>query len=108
MASASFRAAPGNGLADGVCGFCGVLPGLFAGQVQQTAADGTLLADRPDSPPLTILRTWLAAWEDAGRPAPEAYSPELVRSEGVGETGWRLRLAVHGFQTDEYRLPTRR
>ncbi|MBW1603400.1 methyltransferase domain-containing protein [Streptomyces sp. JJ66] len=50
--------------------------------------DGTLLADHPDSPSLAVLRTWLSTWREAGRPAPETYTPVLVRR---GE-GWHLRL----------------
>ncbi|MFJ4689447.1 protein-L-isoaspartate O-methyltransferase [Streptomyces sp. NPDC088789] len=50
--------------------------------------DGTVLAGRADSPSLTILRNWLTAWEDAGRPAPETYSSTLTRTS----EGWNLRL----------------
>ncbi|WP_228978497.1 protein-L-isoaspartate O-methyltransferase [Streptomyces sp. DH12] len=50
--------------------------------------DGTLLADHPDSPSLTVLRGWLATWEAAGRPAPETYTPALDRTD----RGWALRL----------------
>ncbi|MEV3998990.1 hypothetical protein ACFYPK_28490 [Streptomyces halstedii] len=35
------------------------------------------------------LRDWLKQWEDAGRPAPAAYTPALVRT---GD-GWDLRLS---------------
>lgn len=46
--------------------------------------DGTILADRPDSPSLAVLRDWLTAWETADRPAPDTYIPILA--------GWDLRL----------------
>ncbi|MEZ7005018.1 protein-L-isoaspartate O-methyltransferase [Streptomyces sp. AD55] len=72
----------------------GLSPDLWAiGHSTATTAavlqqDGTILADRPDSPSLTVLRDWLTAWEDAGRPAPETYNPALAR----GVDGWHLRL----------------
>ncbi|MGD9482897.1 protein-L-isoaspartate(D-aspartate) O-methyltransferase [Streptomyces sp. TRM70308] len=50
--------------------------------------DATILADRPDSPSLAVLRDWLTAWEEAGRPAPETYTPTLTRDA----EGWHLRL----------------
>jgi protein-L-isoaspartate(D-aspartate) O-methyltransferase len=53
---------------------------------------GTILADAPGSPSLKVLRDWLAAWEAAGRPAPEAYQPSLVRDEE--QAGWALRLSL--------------
>ncbi|SHN31024.1 methyltransferase domain-containing protein [Streptomyces yunnanensis] len=57
--------------------------------------DGTILADSPNSPSLAALRDWLTAWEEAGRPAPETYTPNLVRADdgGQGPAGWRLRLS---------------
>ncbi|WP_432037250.1 protein-L-isoaspartate O-methyltransferase family protein [Streptomyces cucumeris] len=56
--------------------------------------DGTILADRPNSPSLEVLRVWLRNWETAGRPAPESYVPSLVRCEGGdGPAGWDLRLS---------------
>ncbi|WP_037866857.1 protein-L-isoaspartate O-methyltransferase family protein [Streptomyces sp. NRRL S-1868] len=76
----------------------GLSPDLWAiGHTTATTAavlqqDGTILADRPDSPSLAILRDWLTAWEDAGRPAPETYTPALVRCDEAGNTGWNLRL----------------
>lgn len=55
--------------------------------------DGTILADRPDSPSLAVLRAWLTAWEEAGRPAPETYIPSLFRADSAtGPDGW-LRLS---------------
>ncbi|MFE7115520.1 protein-L-isoaspartate O-methyltransferase [Streptomyces sp. NPDC057654] len=51
--------------------------------------DGTILADAPNSPSLTVLRDWLTQWEEAGRPVPATYIPTLVRTEG----GWDLRLS---------------
>ncbi|WP_051885993.1 protein-L-isoaspartate O-methyltransferase family protein [Streptomyces hygroscopicus] len=72
----------------------GLTPDLWAlgHSTQATAAvlqqDGTILADRPDSPSLAVLRDWLTAWEAAGRPAPETYTPALTR----GADGWHLRL----------------
>ncbi|MFT2019105.1 protein-L-isoaspartate O-methyltransferase family protein [Streptomyces sp. 796.1] len=73
----------------------GLTPGLSAiGHSTTTTAavlqqDGTVLADRPGSSSLAVLRGWLAAWEEAGRPAPETYSPVLTR----GTDGWHLRLS---------------
>ncbi|MET9293320.1 methyltransferase domain-containing protein [Streptomyces sp. NPDC003077] len=59
--------------------------------------DGTILADAPDSPSLTTLRTWITAWEKAGRPAPDTYTPTLVPADhGQGVTGWDLRLSPPG------------
>jgi protein-L-isoaspartate(D-aspartate) O-methyltransferase len=72
----------------------GLTPDLWAigHSTQATAAvlqqDGTILADRPDSPSLAIVRGWLTAWEKAGRPAPETYTPTLTPSTD----GWHLRL----------------
>ncbi|MGI5290837.1 hypothetical protein ACQEVF_47030 [Nonomuraea polychroma] len=54
--------------------------------------DGTIVADRPDSPSLSTLRDWLTAWEDAGRPAPKTYTPTLASHDEPGMTGWNLRL----------------
>ncbi|MFJ5157012.1 protein-L-isoaspartate O-methyltransferase [Streptomyces sp. NPDC088353] len=61
-----------------------------AAVVQQ---DGSVVADSPDSLSLAVLREWLAAWEGAGRPAPETYGPALVRCDGEERGGWRLRLS---------------
>lgn len=55
--------------------------------------DGTLRADAADSASLTVLRGWLAAWEDAGRPTPDTYTPALVPDAEGSITGWALRLA---------------
>ncbi|MFH8993217.1 protein-L-isoaspartate O-methyltransferase [Streptomyces sp. NPDC017940] len=72
----------------------GLRPDLWAiGHSTPSAAavlqqDGLILADRADSPSLATLRTWLTAWEDAARPAPETYNPTLIRSLD----GWDLRL----------------
>ncbi|MFI6689999.1 protein-L-isoaspartate O-methyltransferase [Streptomyces sp. NPDC050485] len=63
----------------------GLSPDLWAiGHSTLTTAavlqqDGTIIADAPDSPSLTVLRGWLSGWEKAGRPAPETYTPALVR-----------------------------
>src|SRR5690606_8244791 len=82
----------------------GLSPGLWAigHSTPSTAAvlqqDGTVHADRPDSPSLAVLRDWLTAWEDAGRPAPETYAPALVRCDETGNTGWNLRLTRQGAQ----------
>lgn len=54
--------------------------------------DGTLLTDAPNSPSLTALRGWLADWEKAGRPAPETYTPALIRHAEDDRDGWNLRL----------------
>lgn len=56
--------------------------------------DGTLLADRPDSPSLATLRSWLTSWEEAGRPAPETYTPSLVRGSESEMPGWSLNLSL--------------
>ncbi|MQS36817.1 protein-L-isoaspartate(D-aspartate) O-methyltransferase [Streptomyces katsurahamanus] len=57
--------------------------------------DGAVLAESADSPSLTALRGRLAAWEDAGRPAPETHQPALVRHDGdQGAGGWNLRLTL--------------
>ncbi|GAA2350197.1 hypothetical protein [Streptomyces cuspidosporus] len=57
--------------------------------------DGKIIADRAGSPSLAILRGWLADWEKAGRPAPECYTPSLVRQDDFpGGVGWALRLSL--------------
>ncbi|MFJ4689281.1 hypothetical protein [Streptomyces sp. NPDC088789] len=61
---------------------------LHSGQAAVLQQDGTILADRPDSPSLAVLRNWLTAWENAGRPAPETYTPALAPDAD----GWHLRL----------------
>ncbi|OIJ98998.1 protein-L-isoaspartate(D-aspartate) O-methyltransferase [Streptomyces sp. MUSC 14] len=82
-------------LADPQLTMAGLRPDLWAiGHSTPTTAavlqqDGTLLADRPDSPSLAVLRGWLTSWEQAGRPAPETYTPTLVRHDD----GWHLRLS---------------
>ncbi|MEU1791630.1 methyltransferase domain-containing protein [Streptomyces sparsogenes] len=53
--------------------------------------DGKIIADRPDSPSLAVLRGWLADWETAGRPAPEGYTASLACHD---EAGWTLRLSL--------------
>ncbi|MFL4910670.1 protein-L-isoaspartate O-methyltransferase family protein [Streptomyces sp. MMS24-I2-30] len=77
----------------------GLSPNLWAiGHTTATTAavlqqDGTIIADHPDSPSLTVLRDWLSAWETASRPAPETYTPALVRcDDGRENAGWNLRL----------------
>lgn len=77
----------------------GLSPGLWAvGHATPTTAavlqqDGMILADAPDSPSLAVLRSRLTAWEEAGRPAPETYTPALVRyNDDQGTSGWHLRL----------------
>ncbi|MGW1326429.1 protein-L-isoaspartate O-methyltransferase family protein [Streptomyces antibioticus] len=81
-------------LADPHLTMAGLTPDLWAiGHSTPAAAallqqDGTILADRPDSPSLAVLRGWLTAWETAGRPTPETYTPALAR----GAEGWHLRL----------------
>jgi protein-L-isoaspartate(D-aspartate) O-methyltransferase len=73
----------------------GLTPDLWAiGHTTTTTAaviqqDGTILADRPDSPSLAVLRDWLKQWEAAGRPAPAAYTADLA---DAGD-GWNLRLS---------------
>ncbi|MFI1161233.1 hypothetical protein [Streptomyces sioyaensis] len=68
--------------------------------------DGTIVADSPGSPSLTILRDWLASWEDANRPAPETYSPSFVNHNEPGLTGWSLRLARERHRTGPGRRPS--
>lgn len=87
-------------LADHRLTMAGLNPDLWAiGHTTTTSAaaiqqDGTILADRSDSPSLEVLRGWLAAWESAGRPAPETYTPRLVRQDlADGQDGWALRLS---------------
>jgi protein-L-isoaspartate(D-aspartate) O-methyltransferase len=53
---------------------------------------GTLIADRPGSPSLAMLRTGLAGWENAGRPGPDGYIPVLTPAGDVQPPGWDLRL----------------
>jgi len=73
----------------------GLSPDLWAiGHTTTTTAvviqqDGTILADAPDSPSLTALRSWLKQWEAAGRPALATYTPALVPTSD----GWDLRLS---------------
>ncbi|MFH8786954.1 hypothetical protein [Streptomyces roseoverticillatus] len=73
----------------------GLRPDLWAiGHSTPTTAaviqqDGTILADRPDCPSPSVLHSWLAAWEKAGRPAPETYTPALTRTTD----GWDLHLS---------------
>ncbi|MFI9206291.1 protein-L-isoaspartate O-methyltransferase [Streptomyces sp. NPDC053048] len=78
----------------------GLSPDLWAiGHTTTTTAaviqqDGTIVADRSDSPSLNVLRGWLKQWEDAGRPAPETYTPALIRADSNhGAEGWHLRLS---------------
>ncbi|KAB7850141.1 protein-L-isoaspartate O-methyltransferase family protein [Streptomyces mobaraensis] len=87
-------------LADPQLTMAGLTPNQWAiGHSTMTTAavlqqDGTLLADRPDSSSLAVLRSWLTAWEQARRPAPDAYAPTLTRSTAEHETpGWHLRLS---------------
>lgn len=54
--------------------------------------DGTLIADRPDSPSLTTVRSWLAGRENAGRPGPDGYTPVLTPADDIQPPGWDLRL----------------
>ncbi|MFE3942679.1 protein-L-isoaspartate O-methyltransferase [Streptomyces sp. NPDC059118] len=78
----------------------GLSPDLLAiGHTTATTAaviqqNGTILADRSDSPSLAVLRGWLQQWEAVGRPAPETYTPALARTGGgEGPAGWDLRLS---------------
>ncbi|MFI0220366.1 TrpB-like pyridoxal phosphate-dependent enzyme [Streptomyces lydicus] len=78
----------------------GLRPDLWAiGHSTATTAaviqqDGTILADSPESASLAVPRSWLSAWEAAGRPAPETYTPKLLRADdGAGPAGWHLRLS---------------
>ncbi|MFD9208727.1 protein-L-isoaspartate O-methyltransferase [Streptomyces sioyaensis] len=78
----------------------GLRPDLWSiGHTTATTAaviqqDGTILADRPDSPSLAVLHGWLKQWEEAERPAPETYNAALMRAGGDEEPeGWHLRLS---------------
>ena len=78
----------------------GLRPDLWAighSTTESTAViqqDGVILADSPDSPSLFALRDWLTAWEKAGRPAPETYTPTLVPAgDDQGPAGWHVRLS---------------
>ncbi|MEJ8650135.1 methyltransferase domain-containing protein [Streptomyces sp. MS1.AVA.3] len=78
----------------------GLRPDLWAigHSTTETAAviqqDGVILSDSPDSPSLSALRDWLTAWEKAGRPTPETYTPTLVSADdSYGPAGWHLRLS---------------
>lgn len=91
----TFVAAKGNPYVT----MAGLSPDLWAlgHSTPATAAviqqNGVIFADCCDSPSLTVLRDWLSEWESAGRPAPEAHTPILVRrDDGQGPTGWDLRL----------------
>jgi protein-L-isoaspartate(D-aspartate) O-methyltransferase len=49
-----------------------------------------IIADTPDSPSLTVLRTWLARWQQDGL---AGLTPHLTPAEPVsGGAGWNLRL----------------
>lgn len=86
-------------LADPQLTMAGLTPDLWViGHSTATTAavlqqNGTIIADGPDSPSLSVLRDWLTAWENAGRPAPETYTPTLVSHDEPGLTGWNLRLS---------------
>ncbi|MFK8844916.1 hypothetical protein [Streptomyces sp. Ac-502] len=78
----------------------GLTPGRWAiGHTTATTAavlqqDGTILADRTDSPSLAVLHSWLKQWEEAARPAPDTYTPALVRAgDHEDQAGWLLRLS---------------
>ncbi|MGX1851051.1 protein-L-isoaspartate O-methyltransferase family protein [Streptomyces sp. NPDC055299] len=87
-------------LADPQLTMAGINPDLWAiGHSTPTRAavlqqDGTIVADGPDSPSLSVLCDWLTAWENAGRPAPETFTPTLVSHGDPGLTGWNLRLTA--------------
>lgn len=55
--------------------------------------DGTIIADSPDSPSLSTLRTWLHRWEHDGRPAASAFTAALVPYDGDDLPGWDLRMS---------------
>jgi protein-L-isoaspartate(D-aspartate) O-methyltransferase len=54
--------------------------------------DAIVIADSPSSTSLTALRTWLAQWEQAGRPAPDTFSTRLVAYDGADLPGWDLQV----------------
>jgi protein-L-isoaspartate(D-aspartate) O-methyltransferase len=55
--------------------------------------DGVVLADSAHSPSLRILRTWLAQWEQAGRPDADSFTTALVPYHGADLPGWDLRAS---------------
>ncbi len=57
-------------------------------------ADGTIIADNPHSPSLTVLRTWLDRWETAGRPDAGSSPTTLVPYHGADLAGWDLRVSL--------------
>ncbi|GAB2608428.1 hypothetical protein Aab01nite_61070 [Paractinoplanes abujensis] len=56
--------------------------------------DGTIIADRPGSPSLGVLKRWLDDWERAGRPGASRYVGDLRPYEGTGRPGWDLRARL--------------
>ncbi|AEM88726.1 protein-L-isoaspartate O-methyltransferase family protein [Streptomyces violaceusniger] len=51
---------------------------------------GLIIADAPDSPSLTVLRSWLEQWQREGT---TQLTPRLVTGEQTSaNTGWHLRL----------------
>ncbi|GAA1630702.1 protein-L-isoaspartate O-methyltransferase family protein [Actinoplanes couchii] len=54
--------------------------------------DATVIADSPGSTSLTILRTWLTRWEQAGRPTPDTFNTRLMPYDGPGLPGWDLQV----------------
>jgi protein-L-isoaspartate(D-aspartate) O-methyltransferase len=61
--------------------------------------DGTTIADRPDSPSLATLRTWLTDWENADRPGPDGFNPVLTSNGDLQSPGWDLRLRARNTGT---------
>lgn len=53
--------------------------------------DGVILADSLQSPSLQAVREWLRQWENAGRPAANAFTPILTAADD-GPSGWDLRI----------------
>ncbi|GLY99812.1 methyltransferase domain-containing protein [Actinoplanes sp. NBRC 103695] len=61
--------------------------------VAMVQVDGAIIADRPDSPSLPILHTWLRRWEKAGRPDASQLAPALHRVDNASCPGWDLRVS---------------
>jgi protein-L-isoaspartate(D-aspartate) O-methyltransferase len=54
--------------------------------------DGNVIADSPGSTSLTVLWSWLALWEQVGRPAPDTFGTRLVAYDGPDLPGWDLHV----------------
>jgi protein-L-isoaspartate(D-aspartate) O-methyltransferase len=70
--------------------------------------DARIVADRPDSPSLHDLRTWLQRWEHAGRPTPETFACTLMPHDGPELAGWDLQVSHGAVTTRPAAASTRR